>query len=158
MNFLTGIFNNNLQKDITCALLSKLRLLGRSLVAGGLTLSRNNSSKLLLLCGVVTAVELNNFDGCAPEIPSTGESSHFGFHIKPGSGANGYGPISLTRWSKFPLLLQSSLQFVVVNSIQHQPVVLILWCGWCCLQGVVLLVLVQYFHCFHSIQLTDYGK
>ena len=106
MNFLTGIFNNNLQKDITCALLSKLRLLGRSLVAGGLTLSRNNSSKLLSLCGVVTAVELNNSDGCAPEIPSTGESSHFGFHIKPGGGANGYGPISLTRWSKFPLLLQ----------------------------------------------------
>ena len=88
---------NDLQKFITCALLSMLRLLGRSLVAGGLTLSRNNSSKLLLLCGVVAAVEFNNSDGCAPEIPSAGQSSHFGFHIKPGGGANGYGPISLTR-------------------------------------------------------------
>ena len=83
-----------------------LHLLGRSLVAGGLTLSRNNSSKLLLLCGMAVAVEFNNSDGCAPEIPSAGESAHFGFHIKPGGGANGYGPISLTRWSRFPLLLQ----------------------------------------------------
>ena len=74
----------DLQKVITCAVLSKLRLLGWSLVAGGLTLSRNNSSKLLLLCGVITAVEFNNSDGCIPEIPSTGESSRFGFHIKLG--------------------------------------------------------------------------
>ena len=88
---------NDLQKVINCALLSKLCLLGWFLVAGGLTLSRNNSSKLLLLCGIIMAVEFNNSDGCTPEIPSTRESYHFGFHIKPGGGANGYGPISLTR-------------------------------------------------------------
>ena len=61
-----------------------------------------------MLCGVITAVEVNNSDGCIPEIPSTGQSSHFSFHIKPGGGANGYGPISLTRWLNFPLLLQFS--------------------------------------------------
>ena len=48
------------------------------------------------------AAEFNNSDGCVPEIPSTGESSH------PGGGANGYGPILSTRWLKFPLLLQFS--------------------------------------------------
>ena len=99
---------NDLQKVITHALLIKLHLLGWILIAGGLTLLKNNSSKLLLLCGVIAAVEFNNSDGCAPEIPSNGESSHFGFLIKPGGGANGYGPISLARWSKFPLLLQFS--------------------------------------------------
>ena len=61
-----------------------------------------------MLCGFIAVVEFNNSDGCAPEISSTRESSHFGFHIKPGGGANGYGPISLARWSKFPLLLQFS--------------------------------------------------
>ena len=81
---------------------------GRSLVAGGLTLSRNNYSKLLLLCSVIKVVEFKNSNGCAPEIPSAGESSHFGFFTKPGGGADGYGQISLTRWSKFPLLLQFS--------------------------------------------------
>ena len=138
---------NDLQKVITSALLSKLCLLGWSLVAGSITLSRNNSSKLLLLCGVITAVEFNNSDGCTPEIPSTGESSNFGFLIKPGGGLNGYGPISLIIWAEFPLLLQFSSIVCgsEVISIQHQPVVLILWC---CLQGVVLLALVQYFHSF----------
>ena len=81
------------QKVIACALLSKLHLLGRFLVAGSLNLLRNSSSKLLLLCGVIMAVEFNNSDGCTPEIPSTGESSHFGFPVKPGGCANGYGPI-----------------------------------------------------------------
>ena len=61
-----------------------------------------------MLCGVIKAVEFDNSDGCAPEIPSTGESSHFGFHVKPEGGANGYVPVWLTRLSKFPLLLQFS--------------------------------------------------
>ena len=58
---------SDLQKFISCAQLSMLCLLGWSLVAGSLTLSRNNSSKLLVLCGVIAAVEFNS-DGCAPEI------------------------------------------------------------------------------------------
>ena len=66
-----------------------------------------------MLCGVITAVEFNNSDGCTPEIPSTGESSHFDFYLKPGYG---YGPILLTRWSKLLLQFSSTVYGSDLNS------------------------------------------
>ena len=126
------------------------------MVAGGLTLSRNNSSKFLLLCGVITAVEFNNYDGCAPEISSSAESFHFGFHIKPEGGANRYEPISLTRRSKFPLQFSSTVCNSDIDSASASGVDSIVFMMLFTGSGVVSVG--STFSSFHSMQLIDYGK